>query len=81
MTLKTYEMIKEMKDEITMLRADARAKMPTGSDINDAYYTGRMSAFRECYDLINTIAIQFMHEELQEAHEEATKRWKNLINK
>lgn len=60
MTLKTYEMINEMKEDINKIRKEARVKMENeknNGDIN--YYVGKIAACRECLNAINSVAIQF----------------------
>ena len=67
MTLKTYEMINAMKEDINKIRKEAREKMENEkSNGNINYYVGKIAACRECLNAINSIAIQFETAEAKE---------------
>lgn len=67
MALRTYEMINAMKEDINMLRKEAREKMENEkSNGNINYYVGKVAAYRECLNIINSVAIQFETTEAKE---------------
>lgn len=63
MTVRDCEMIEEMKQEIKNMR-NITAKLEVQDEVNDAYYTGKIAAYRECLDVINKVFIQFEKEQL-----------------
>lgn len=68
MTLKTHEMINEIKNEIKeRCRLNSLSTKP--SDSLGTVWTGGMdTAYRQCLDIINNVCIRYEQEEL---------RWKN----
>lgn len=63
MTVKDYEMVEEMKQEIKDMRS-ITAKTDAKDEEDNAYLTGKIAAYRECLDIINKVFIQFEKEQL-----------------
>lgn len=76
MTVREHEMVKEIKQEIADFRSIAR-NMPYDNEINEAYYAGKLAAYRECLDTINKIVIQYAQDDIKNAIEELKKKWKS----
>ena len=68
MTTREYEMIKEIKQEIINFRSITR-NTPCNNETNEAYYTGKLAAYRECLDTINKVVIQYCKEDMKNAIE------------
>ncbi len=72
MTANVCEMVEEMKQEIKDMRS-ITANIKADDEENDAYYTGKLAAYRECLDAINKVFIQFEKEQLANKWKERNK--------
>ena len=68
MTVREYEMIKEIKQEIINFRSITR-NTSCDNEVNEAYYAGKLAAYRECLDTINKVVIQYCKEDMKNAIE------------